>query len=49
VKSGKLNAFQLPIGTITVREEESKFPNKVCVYARASSSENKDNLKKQAK
>lgn len=48
-KCGKLNVFQLPTGTIIVRKEESKFPNKVCVYARASSSENKDNLKRQAK
>jgi predicted site-specific integrase-resolvase len=46
-KSGKLNAFQLPTGTIIVREED-KLPDKVCIYARVSSSENKNNLKKQA-
>lgn len=48
-KNGKLNAYQLPTGTIIVKEEiKSELPDKVCIYARVSSSENKDNLKSQA-
>ena len=48
-KAGKLNAYQLPTGTVIVREDiENELSNKVCIYARVSSSENKDNLKKQA-
>jgi len=48
-KAGKLNAYQLPTGTVIVREGiENKLSNKVCIYARVSSSENKNNLKKQA-
>ena len=48
-KAGKLDAYQLPTGTIIVKEEiKDKLPDKVCIYARVSSSENKDNLKKQA-
>lgn len=48
-KAGKLDAYQLPTGTIIVREEiRDKLPDKVCIYARVSSSENKDNLKRQA-
>jgi len=48
-KAGKLNAYQLPTGTVIVREKiENKLPDKVCIYARVSSSENKNNLKKQA-
>jgi len=48
-KNGKLDAYQLPTGTIIVKEEtENKLPDKVCIYARVSSSENKDNLTSQA-
>ena len=48
-KAGKLDAFQLPTGTVIVRGKiENKLPDKVCIYTRVSSSENKDNLKKQA-
>ena len=48
-KDEKLDAYQLPTGTIIVREEIiNKLPNKVCIYARVSSSENKNNLIKQA-
>jgi len=48
-KAGKLNAYQLPTGTVIVKEDiENELPNKVCIYARVSSSENKNNLKKQA-
>ena len=44
-KDGKIDAFQLPTGTVIVNEEiENKFPDKVCIYARVSSSENKNNL-----
>lgn len=50
-KSGKIpNAYSLSTGTIVVPEEEKK--NKVecnAVYARVSSSENKDNLDSQAR
>jgi len=48
-KAGKLDAYQLPTGTVIVKEEiKDKLPDKVCIYARVSSSENKDNLKRQA-
>ncbi|MCL4326441.1 MAG: IS607 family transposase [Candidatus Thermoplasmatota archaeon] len=48
-KDGKIDAFQLPTGTVIVNEEiENKFPDKVCIYARVSSSENKNNLDAQA-
>ena len=48
-KAGKLNAYQLPTGTVIVKEDiENELSNKVCIYARVSSSENKNNLKKQA-
>lgn len=48
-EDGKLDAYQLPTGTIIVKEEaENQLPDKVCIYARVSSSENKDNLTKQA-
>jgi len=48
-KAGKLNAHQLPTGTIIVMENiEKRLPDKVCIYARVSSSENKDNLQRQA-
>ncbi len=44
-KDGKLDAFTLPTGTIIVNDLiENKFPDKVCIYARVSSSENKNNL-----
>lgn len=48
-KSGKLDAYSLPTGTIIVRDENAiNLPNKVCIYTRVSSSENKSNLEKQA-
>lgn len=50
-KKGKLDAYQLPTGTVIVREETetSVLPAEVvCIYARVSSSENKDNLKRQS-
>ncbi|MEJ5300276.1 MAG: IS607 family transposase [Thermodesulforhabdaceae bacterium] len=51
-KDGKLpNAVQLPTGTIVVLEEDRQSPrndNRVAIYARVSSAENKDNLEKQA-
>ena len=43
------NAEQLPTGTIIVHEKEINKPsNKVAIYARVSSSENRNNLKAQA-
>ncbi|MBU4374468.1 MAG: IS607 family transposase [Euryarchaeota archaeon] len=48
-KAGKLNAHQLPTGTVIVMEDIQKsLPDKVCIYTRVSSSENKDNLDRQA-
>ena len=48
-KSNKLNAYALPTGTIIVRDDTvTNLPDKVCIYARVSSSENKSNLEKQA-
>jgi len=47
-KSGKLNAIQMPTGTIIVTENEPKRDDYVIIYARVSSSENKDNLNTQA-
>ncbi len=45
-----MDAYQLPTGTVIVKDElENKIPDKVCTYARVSSSENKDNLKRQSK
>ncbi len=49
-KNKQLDAYQLPTGTIIVIEKkENKLPDKVCIYARVSSSENKNNLNTQAK
>ncbi len=50
-KTGQLNGYQLPTGTIIVKDEiesVSKKTETVCIYARVSSSENKDNLKRQS-
>jgi len=47
-KTGKLDAYQLPTGTVIVRDEQPAQPNKVAVYARVSSTENKANLDSQA-
>jgi len=48
-KSGKLdNAYQLPTGTIIIKNGASNVIKKTVVYARVSSSENKKNLDKQA-
>lgn len=46
-KSGKLDAYQLSSGTVVVREIKRKN-NRVCIYTRVSSAENKDNLNSQA-
>jgi predicted site-specific integrase-resolvase len=46
-KSGKLEAYQLPTGTVIVNTTRKKN-NKVCIYTRVSSAENKDNLDSQA-
>jgi len=48
-KAKQLNAYQLPTGTIIVNDNKTvDVPDKVCIYARVSSSENKTNLEKQA-
>lgn len=52
-KQGKLDAYQLPTGTVIVREETEteilkQSRDVACIYARVSSSENKDNLKRQS-
>lgn len=51
-KQGKLDAYQLPTGTVIVRETETEIPQQsaevACIYARISSSENKDSLKRQS-
>jgi predicted site-specific integrase-resolvase len=46
-KGGKLEAYQLPTGTVIVNTTRKKN-NKVCIYTRVSSAENKDNLNSQA-
>jgi len=47
---GKINGYQMPSGTIIITEEEKlSLPEKVVIYARVSSSENKKNLDTQAK
>jgi predicted site-specific integrase-resolvase len=46
-KDGKLDAYQLPSGTVIVREK-ALIERKVCIYARVSSAENKNNLESQA-
>ena len=45
--SGKLNAHQLPTGTVIV-ETDDPVPDAVSIYARVSSSENRSNLDAQA-
>jgi predicted site-specific integrase-resolvase len=42
------NAYQLPTGTIIVEDDITNTSNKTAIYARVSSSENKDNLDSQA-
>lgn len=38
-KNSGLDAYQLPTGTVIVKEEiKDKLPDKVCIYARVSSS-----------
>jgi predicted site-specific integrase-resolvase len=46
-KEGKLDAYQLDTGTVIIRDTK-KRNNKVCIYTRVSSAENKDNLNSQA-
>ncbi len=46
-KAGQLDAYQLPTGTVIVRQA-SRLPDCVCIYARVSSSESRDNLDAQA-
>lgn len=46
-KRGELDAYQLPTGTVIIRDTKNKN-DKVCIYTRVSSAENKDNLNSQA-
>jgi putative resolvase len=46
-KAGRLKGYQVDTGTIII-EEEKPLSEKVVVYARVSSSENRDNLASQA-
>ncbi len=46
-KAGQLDAYQLPTGTVIVRQA-SRLPDCVCIYARVSSSENRGNFDAQA-
>ena len=47
-KRGELDAYQLPTGTIIVREqEEDEKPAGIVIYARVSSSSQKDDLERQ--
>jgi predicted site-specific integrase-resolvase len=48
-KNGMIpNTYQLPTGTILIKEIPTPKENKVAIYSRVSSSENKNNLDKQA-
>lgn len=49
-KRGELNAEQLPSGTVivSIKNKTPDLINKVAIYARVSSSENKSNLDRQA-
>ena len=48
-KAGKIKGYQMDTGTIIVTEmEESSLPQKVAVYVRVSSNENRPNLNTQA-
>ncbi len=47
-KDGRLDAYQLPTGTVIVRDEQLAAPHKVAIYTRVSSTENKANLETQA-
>lgn len=47
-KAGKLKGYQLPTGTIIITENENSSSQKVAIYARVSSAENKTNLDSQA-
>ena len=47
-QSGKIKCHQLETGTVVVEEPVRGLPQQVAIYARVSSSENKDNLDRQA-
>jgi predicted site-specific integrase-resolvase len=45
-----LEGYKLPSGTIVINDKEQKIKDKgVCIYARVSSAENKNNLESQVK
>ena len=49
-KRGELNAYQLPTGTIIVKNNDDKKDEELiaCIYSRVSSAENRPNLEAQA-
>jgi putative resolvase len=47
-KAGKIRGYQMDTGTIIIEQTDAARPERVAVYARVSSSENKDNLEAQA-
>lgn len=47
-KAGRLRGYQMDTGTIIIEDADTARPERVAVYARVSSSENRDNLEAQA-
>ncbi|MBI5667387.1 MAG: IS607 family transposase [Chloroflexi bacterium] len=47
-RAGKIRGYQMDTGTIIINDEDAARPERVVVYARVSSSENRDNLGAQA-
>ncbi len=47
-RDGRIKGYQMPTGTIIIEEEQPGVVEKVAVYSRVSSSENRDNLTAQA-
>jgi putative resolvase len=47
-KAGKIRGYQMDTGTIIIEQTDAARPERVAVYARVSSSENKDTLEAQA-
>ncbi len=47
-KSGALDGYQLPTGTIIITSDKPKKSDVACIYARVSNAQNKDSLDRQA-
>jgi predicted site-specific integrase-resolvase len=47
-KSGALDGYQLPTGTIIITSDKPKKSDVACIYARVSHTQNKDSLDRQA-